>query len=372
MSRKLLYIVNEASYFLSHRLPLAQAARAAGWEVEVATADSPDQSRIAEAGFVTHSLPLSRSGLRPDRELRALLATWRLLRRVRPDLVHCVALKALVHGGLAARLSGIPARVFAVAGLGHVFIDGGLQNRLLRVALKNVIPFLVNANSRVIVQNPDDRARLGRSARVRQRMVLIAGSGVDLEQFQRQPEPAGEVAVVLPSRMLWTKGIGEFVEAAKRLRTAGLKARFLLAGDSDPGNPAAIAPQQLSDWAADGTVEWLGFQHDMAALLGRCHIVCLPSYREGMPKSLIEGAAAGRALITTDTPGCRDIVRHGENGLLVPPKDPEALATALRQLIEDASLRRRFGEQSREIAVAEFGLDKVVSETLALYRELCP
>jgi len=372
MSRRLLYIVNQANYFLSHRLALAKAAQAAGWEVQVATAAGPDQAKIAAAGFTTHNLPLSRSGLRLDRELRALLATWRLLRQVQPDLLHCVALKAVVLGGLAAKLAGVPARVFAVAGLGHVFIDSGLKNRLTRIAFKGLLPLLVSANSRVIVQNPDDQAHLGISGGVRRRLVLIAGAGVDLERFQARPEPSGEVAVVLPSRMIWTKGIGEFVEAACRLRTAGVRARFLLAGDSDPGNPAAIPHEQLTAWTADGSVEWLGFQHDMAALLASCHIVCLPSfYGEGVPKSLIEGAAAGRALVTTDTPGCRDIVRDGENGLVVTPQDPEALTTALHRLIEDPALRQRFGKRGREIAVAEFGLDKVIARTLALYRELC-
>ena len=373
MSRRLLYIVNEAGYFLSHRRALAEAAQAAGWEVQVAIAAGPEQAKIAAAGFAVHSLPLSRSGLRLDRELGALLATWRLLRRVRPDLLHCVALKALVHGGLAAKLAGVPARVFAVAGLGHVFTDGSPKSRLLRFGFARLIPFLASANSRIVVQNPEDRDRLAVDDRVRQRLVLIPGSGVDLERFRPQPEPEGEVAVVLPSRMIWKKGIGDFVEAARSLRAAGVTARFLLAGDSDPGNPAAIPRAQLAAWAEEGAVEWLGFQDDMAALLARCHVVCLPSfYGEGVPKSLIEGAAAGRALVTTDMPGCRDIVRDGENGLLVPAQAPAALAAALRRLIEAPALRRRLGEKGRQIAAAEFGLPQVNARTLALYEELRP
>ena len=370
MSRRLLYIVNEASYFLSHRLPLAKAAQAAGWEVEVATAEAPEQAEIAAAGFVIHSLPLSRSGLRLDRELRALLATWRLLRRIRPDLLHCVALKAVVLGGLAARLAGTPAGIFTIAGLGHVFVENGLANRLLRTVFRHLFPLLVTPNTRVIFQNPDDQVRLGLKGKLSRRQVLIAGSGVDLELFHMRPEPPGEVAIILPSRLLWTKGVGEFVEAARRLRAAGVPARFLLAGDNDPGNPASIPHEQLTAWSAEGAVEWLGFQQDMPLLLANCHIVCLPSfYGEGVPKCLIEGAATGRALVATDTPGCREIVRHGENGLLARPKDSEALAKALRQLIEDPDLRRRFGKRGREIA-GDFGLHEVVPRTLALYDDV--
>ncbi len=225
----------------------------------------------------------------------------------------------------------------------------------------------------MILQNPDDLERLAAAGAARQRLVLIAGSGVDLQRITPQPEPDGPVAVLLASRMIWKKGVAILVEAARRLRAEGVAARFLLAGDSDPGNPAAIPPAQLADWAREGVVEWLGFEDDMPALLAGSHIVCLPSsYGEGVPKSLIEGAAAGRPLVTTDTPGCRSIARDGENGILVPPENPDALAAALRRLIEDPALRRQMGARGRAIAEAAFGLDRVNAETLALYRDLLP
>lgn len=370
---RLLFIVNDAGYFLSHRLPLALAAQAAGWEVAVATAPGPAQQGIAAAGFAAHSLPLSRAGLRPDRELAAVIATWRLLRRLRPRLVHCVALKATVIGGLASALAGVPARVFAIAGLGHVFSDNGSTSRLLRWGFARLVPLLAGPRARIILQNPDDLERLAEAGAARTRLVLIAGSGVDLQRFVPQPEPSGPVTLLLASRMIWKKGVGHFVEAARRLRAEGLDARFLLAGDSDPGNPAAIPQAQLADWAREGAVEWLGFQDDMPALLARCHIVCLPSsYGEGVPLSLIEGAAAGRPLVTTNMPGCRAIARDGENGLLVAPDDVAALATALRQLIEDPALRRQMGARGRAIAEAEFGLERVNADTLAVYRALLP
>ncbi len=373
MSRKLLFIVNDAGYFLSHRLPIAEAAREAGWQVAVATAKGPAQEAIRAAGFTAHNLPLTRSGLRLDQELRSVIACWRLIRRLEPDLVHCVALKAAVAGGLAARLAGVPAVVLSVAGLGHAFTDGGLGGRLVRQILRALMPLLVSPRTRLIVQNREDLERLASRAAIRARAVLIPGAGVDLERFSPAPEPGSPVTVLLASRMIWKKGVGEFVSAARALRQVDGSWRFLLAGDSDPGNPAAIERAQLEAWNRDGAVEWLGQRDDMPELLGACHVFCLPSYYgEGVPKSLIEAAACGRAAVTTDMPGCRDVVRDGENGFLVAPRDPAALAEALRQLLEDPALRQRFGRRGREIACEHFGLAGVVSATLSLYEELVP
>ncbi len=372
MSRDLLFIVNEAGYFLSHRLPLALAAREAGWRVSVATAPGAGQETIRAAGFTAHSLPLTRSGANPWQELRAIGSTWRLLRRTKPDLVHCVALKAIVAGGLAARFAGSPACVFAIAGLGHVFIDSGAKHRLLGTLFRALLPLLVGDRARVIVQNDEDLDLLGASATLRRRAVLIPGSGVDLARFAPTPEPANPVAVLVAGRMLWTKGIGEFVAAARLLRASGVTARFLLAGASDPGNPAAIPENELAHWQHEGVVEWLGQRDDMHELWSRCHIACLPSYREGLPKSLVEAAASARPIVASDVPGCRDVVRDGENGLLVPPENAEALAGALRRLLEDGALRRRLGDRGRQIACERFGLRDVVAATLSLYEDLVP
>lgn len=373
MSRRLLFIVNQADYFLSHRRALAEAAQRCGWQVEIATAPDKAQEAIRRAGFTVHSLPLSRSGLRPDRELTALLATWRLLRRRRPALVHCVALKATVLGGLASRLAGVPARVLAIAGLGHVFTDQGAGNRLLQWCFGRLIRLLAGPGTRLLLQNEEDLAQMAAFGVPSRRLVLIPGAGVDPARFHPEPEPPGPVAVLLPSRMIWKKGIGEFVEAARLLRGRGVEARFCLAGDVDPGNPASVPRAQLAAWDDEGIVEWHGFVQDMPALLASSHIVCLPSYYgEGVPKSLIEGAAAGRPLVSTDMPGCRAIARDGENAILVPPQDARALADTLQRLIEDPALRQRLGTRGREIAKGEFAQAKVVKDTLALYRELMP
>lgn len=367
---RLLFIVNEAWYFLSHRLDLALAARADGWEVEVASAPGASQEGIRAAGLTAHSLPLSRSGANPLRELRAVLAARRLLRERRPDLVHCVALKAIVIGGLAARLTGTAGRVFTIAGLGHTFIERSPAQILLRTLFRGLLPWLAGKGGRLIVQNDEDLDTLGVPLGLRRRSVLIRGSGVDLERFVPAPEPAGPATVLVASRMLRTKGIGEVVEAARRLKARGTAVRVLLAGDSDRGNAAAIAPETLTAWQSEGLVEWLGHRADMPDLLAGSHIACLPSYyREGLPKSLIEAAAAGRPIVTSDVTGCRDVVRDGDNGLLVPARDAEALAGALRRLIDDPAQRQRMGARGREIAEEAFGLNGVIDRTLRVYRE---
>ena len=366
---RLLFIVNEARYFLSHRLDLALAARADGWEVEVASAPGAGQEGIRAAGLTVHGLPLSRSGANPLRELRAVLAARRLLRERRPDLVHCVALKAIVIGGLAARLTGTAGRVLAIAGLGHTFIERGPAQILLRALFRGLLPWLAGKGGRLIVQNDEDLDTLGVPLDLRRRSVLIRGSGVNLERFAPAPEPAGPATVLVAGRMLRTKGIGEVVEAARRLKARGIAVRVLLAGDSDRGNAAAIAPETLAAWQSEGLVEWLGHRADMPDLLAGSHIACLPSYREGLPKSLIEAAAAGRPIVTSDVTGCRDVVRDGDNGLLVPARDAEALAGALRRLIDDPARRRRMGARGREIAEEAFGLNGVIDRTLQVYRE---
>ena len=371
MSGRLLYLVNDAGYFLSHRLPLAQAARRAGWEVHVATPPSEKLELVSAEGLSPHTLPMSRSGLRPDRELRCLLATRRLLLDLRPDLLHCVALKAVVHGGLAARLAGIAPVIHSIAGLGHVFTETGPSARLIQAGFRRLLPLVAGRHGRFILQNHADFDRLDAIPALRGRNRLIAGSGVDLEVYRALPEPEGPVTVLMASRLIRKKGVADFVEAARRLRAEGLGTRFLLAGEPDPGNPSTITREELETWHAEGAVEWLGRREDIPALLAGSHIACLPSYYgEGVPKTLIEAAAAGRPAVTTSMPGCADIIRDGKNGLLIPPRDVGALTAALRRLIEDAALRQRLGTRGREIVAAEFSLQRVIDETLSLYDEL--
>jgi glycosyltransferase involved in cell wall biosynthesis len=222
----------------------------------------------------------------------------------------------------------------------------------------------------VVLQNPDDQRELVSAGAVSpDRITLIRGSGVDLSEFLIAPEPAGPPVVVLPSRLVWDKGVREFVDAASELRRNGVRARFALVGDRDPDNPTSVPPGQLEAWQASGIVEWWGHRHDMPSVFAESHLVCLPSYREGLPKVLLEAAASGRPIVTTDVPGCREVVRHGENGLLVPARSVGPLAHALRELIADPARRARFGRRGREIVEAEFSVERVVEAHVALYRE---
>jgi glycosyltransferase involved in cell wall biosynthesis len=279
----------------------------------------------------------------------------------------------VLYGGIAARLTGVPASVGALTGLGHVFVAAGPKARALRSVVARVMRFaLGHPNGAIIFQNPDDqRILVERGIVPPDAAVLIRGSGVDLEQYAPAPEPDGPVLVVLASRMLWSKGVGEFVDAAQRLRRDGVHARFALVGGTDPGNPAAVPADTLTRWRDSGVLEWWGRKDDMPGVFASSHVVCLPSYYgEGVPKVLIEAAACGRPIVTTDAPGCREVVREGDNGLLVPMRDSEALAAALRRLIGSAQLRRVMGSRSREIAVAEFSVEHVIEATLALYERL--
>jgi len=371
--KKLLLLVNDAGFFLSHRLPLALGAQAAGMEVIIATAADPLAEQVRASGLQFAPLPLSRSGRNPLQEARLFAALLALYRRHRPDVAHHVTIKPVLYGGLAARLLRLPAVVSAVSGLGYVFISQGRLAALRRRAVVSLYRLaLGGAGHRVIFQNPDDRAAFESASLLRSgsAVLLPGGSGVDLRRFRPQPEPDGDVLVVLPARMLWDKGVGEFVEAARILRGRGIKARFQLAGGFDPANPAAIAEAQLRAWQAEGVIEWLGHCSDMPAVYAGANIVCLPSYREGLPKALIEAAACGRALVATDVPGCREICRHQVNGLLAPVREAAGLAGALGRLIEDTALRASYGLAGRRIAEAEYGVDAVVARTLDLYRDL--
>jgi len=365
---KLLFVVTKDWYFVSHRLPLAVAARAAGFEVTVATRVGAHDETILAAGIRLIPFTLSRRGGNPLYEVAALV---RLYRRERPDIVHHVALKPVLYGALAARLARVPAQVNAVAGLGWLFTSAKGMTRIIRPAVRRTLAWLLNARgSLTIVQNPDDRDLLIRSHLPESRLRLIRGAGVDTAAFYPVPEPSGTVCIVLVARMLWDKGVGEFVEAARLLTQAGVNARFVLVGDPDPDNPASVPESTLRAWHGQNGVEWWGHRDDMPAVFHAAHFACLPSYREGLPKSLLEAAACGLPIVTTDAPGCREIVRDGDNGFLVPVRDAQALAIALRGLIDNPVLRAEMGLRSREIVLAEFSREQVIAETLAVYQEL--
>jgi len=369
---RLLFFVTEDWYFCSHRLPLAIAAKKAGFDVAVLTRTAKHADTIRSAGI--HLIPstLERRSLSPLRELYELFHIIKIYRQEQPDIIHQVALKPVLYGSFAALFVKKSRVINALAGLGFVYTSETFKSRLLRPLVTTAFRLLLNRNkSRLILQNPDDvNLLIDHRVIEQQRIRLIRGSGVNLEHYSKTPEPAGNICIVLAARMLWDKGVGEFVSAARQLRKQGVDARFILVGKCDPDNPSAILEKQLASWQSEGVIEWWGYQEDMAAVFSKAHIVCLPSYREGLPKVLIEAAACGRPVIASDAPGCREIVKSSVNGLLVPLRNADALAEAMQTLINNRELRFRMGAKSRQIAEQEFSEDKVVTETLALYREL--
>jgi glycosyltransferase involved in cell wall biosynthesis len=365
--------VTEDWYFCSHRLPLAVAARAEGAEVTVVTRVRAHGEEIERHGLRLVPFEIERHGVNPWRELRTVLRLVRVYRLHRPDIVHHVALKPVLYGSIAARVARVPAVINAIAGRGSVFTSRAAWARWLRPILRFGMRRLAGeAKSRIIVQNVDDRDFVVEHLGMRGDHVrLIPGSGVDPNRFMPSPEPEGVPLIVMPCRMLREKGVIEFVEAARILETEGVAARFALVGAPDESNPANITVGELRAWQEQGIVEWWGHRTDMPEVLRQAAIVCLPtSYGEGIPKTLLEAAASARAIVATDVPGCREIARHGENGLLVPARDARALAEALKQLILDSSLRQRMGKRGREIVEAEFSVAKIVKDTLAVYEEL--
>jgi len=377
---RLLFVVNEAYFFLSHRSALARAAQHAGFQVHVAAPSDHvwapadfDISELTKAGYRFHAIPLSRRRQSPWEEFRTLFALVRLYRRLRPNLVHHLTIKAVVHGGLAARLTRVPAVVNALTGLGQVFVGRGLRWSALRIVVSLALRLAMgHTNSSVILQNPDDRDVLTKLGIVdSERCDLIRGSGVDLHEFFHRPERPGPPLVVLAGRLIWDKGVGDFVEAARQLKQAGIKVRFALVGNTHSSNPRAVPLTKLQSWAKEGIVEYWGRREDMPDVLRQCHIVCLPStYAEGVPRVLLEAAATGRPMVATDAAGCREVVRDGETGFLVPAADPKALGEAITRLVVDADLRARMGARAREVAEAEFDERITVAKTLDVYDRL--
>ena len=372
---KLLYLVSEDWYFVSHRLALAVAAQAAGYDVSVATRVGKDGDTIRNAGLRLLPITFERAGLGPVLEAQTLARLIALYRDERPDLVHHVSVKPVIYGSIAARATGVRGIVNALMGLGFVFSSESAKARVLRPMVRTALRgALRGRNTRVIVQNRDDHELIAAQSLANELdLRLIRGSGVDPAQFQVNPAPPGPPLIVLPARLIKDKGVVEFVTAAQILKSRGARARFALVGDPDLLNPASISTATIDAWVRSGAVEHWGWQPpaSMPDILASCHVVCLPTYYgEGLPKALLEAAASGRAIVATDVPGCREIVRHGVNGWLVPPRDPEDLANALLEAIKNPELCQRYGLAGRQMVEREFSMNHVIAQMLAVYGEL--
>jgi glycosyltransferase involved in cell wall biosynthesis len=364
---KLFFLVTEDWYFWTHRLPVARAARDAGFAVAVATRVREHGDRIREEGFALHPLAWRRRGDGLSGAWRAIREIARMYRAERPDILYHVALKPVLFGGIAARLAfrrgAAPAVLSAVMGF------GSSAARWRRAALGWALRIVVGGGT-FIVQNPEDRAALARQRLDPARIALIRGSGVDTAHFIPLPEPEGAgITIALVGRMLRSKGVLDAVAAVRRLRADGLEIDLLLAGMTDPDSDDTLRVETLSELATEPGIEWLGHVEDVREVWRRAAVAVLPSsYGEGLPKALLEAAACGRPIVASDMPGCREIVRHDQTGLLVPPHDVAGLAAALAALAADPVLRRRLGIAGRALVEREFADAIVAEETVALCR----
>lgn len=370
MKPVLLYLVTEDWYFLSHRLPMALAAKQAGYRVHVATHLNGPGSRIEEHGFTLHSLAWRRGSMNPLDLVSIIREVRALYRKLRPALVHHVALQPSIIGSLAA--IGLPMkRLNALAGLGFGFTSRSAKAALIRPVLTALLRWVLkDAQAAALVQNPDDRLAIETLGIPKERIFLIPGSGVDTDRLTPLPEPEGGITAAFVGRLLEDKGIRTLVSAHDLLTAQGTSIRLLIAGEGDPANPASVPASEVAQWTRKPGIQVLGHVSDVRSIWKQAHIAVLPSRREGLPKSLLEAAACGRPIVATDVPGCREVARNDINAFLVPPDDPAALTRAINRLADDGGLRRRFGEAGRRLVEEQFSSETIGRQTVALYQHL--
>ncbi len=368
MRKKLLFVVNVDWFFVSHRLPIALAAKKAGYEVHLACQFTDKKSVLDEYGLILHDLPISRSGTSLSGELSTFLAIRKLIHEIVPDVLHMVTIKPVLYAGLASRGLKQCLRIVSISGLGYIFVTKEIKASLLRrfVSLFYRLAMRHPATT-VIFQNPSDRELFKNLGIIEQQQtVMIKGSGVFLDQYSVQNEPEGIPVIILVSRLLSDKGVYEFVEAARILKSIRVKCRMAMVGTVDE-NPKSITSEEIVQWCNESMIEYWGFTKDVSQTMSKANIVVLPSYREGLPKALIEAAASGRAVITTDVPGCRDAIIPNKTGLLVPPKNSIALAQAIQKLCLDKNRRKFMASAGRHFAEREFDINRVIATHLKLY-----
>lgn len=376
MPEKIAYVVTEEWAFLQHRLPMARAARDAGFEVHVLTRDNGRGSEIEAEGFHLHPLGWQRRRVSPMVVARDVAEVRRALARIRPDLVHNVAVKPAVIGslaciGLLAESGNRMGVVNSIVGMGSAFLDPSLKGKAMRLGLRSTLGSLLNRPAtRTIVQNPDDRDALIAAGVAPKNIVLVPGSGVDTDKLQPTPQPPSPpVRAAYVGRMLEDKGLRALIAAHRLLRERGTPIDLVLAGTPDDENPTSIPRAELEAWGREPGITWAGHVKDIPALWAASHIAVLPSRREGLPKSLLEAAACGRPMVATDAAGCREIAREGETGLLAPIDDAPRLADALARLAADPDMRRRMGARARELAETVFASRLIGPQTVAVYRD---
>lgn len=368
---KILYLINNDKFFCSHFLERAIAAKAKGYEVIVASGEGGARDVIINSGLEYIDIPLKRSGINPFKEFFLILFIFNIYKKTNPDIVHHITLKPIIYGSLVSVILKIKFIVNAPVGMGYVFSSSDFKAKVLKYFILFVFRFLLNpSNSRVIFENSDDLNFFIKNGSVKSAdACLIRGAGIDLIKFKPSERLVNPPKVVLVARMLKDKGVLEFVSAAKIIRNSGLQVKFVLVGEPDPGNPASISLEDIKIWVENGLVEWWGHRNDIAEILTESTIACLPSYREGLPKSLLEAAASGLPIVTTDAVGCREVVKDGYNGYLVPIGNSLMLAGAIEMLIKNFELRKMMGRNSRLMAESEFDSELIINQTLQVYNQ---
>jgi len=371
-NKTILFVINVDWFFLSHRLPLALEAMKKGYKVYVCAIETDKREEIETFGFTFISLPTSRSGMNIFNEIKVILFLYKLYKMLMPSIVHHVGVKPVTYGSIVAKVLKLPKVICALSGMGYLFINKK-SNMFIHWIVLSIFKYgFKNPNLRFILQNRDDLTDIKNLQVLKDsQLFLIRGSGVDLDHFDFNELPNSNIIrIILPARLLWDKGIREFVESAKILKHKfGNSVEFALVGGVDSENISSISESQLELWNREGFVKWIGFQKNMKEVFISSDIVVLPSYREGLPKSLIEACAIGRPIITTDVPGCREVVKEGINGFLVPPKDVNILAKKIETLISNIELRKKMGLNSRNIAVENFSINAVIEKTFEIYEE---
>ena len=369
---KLHFVVNEDWAFVSHFFERAVAARSAGYNVGISAHLGDKRNVLEDAGFSLYPHIISRSGTNPLIEIRNLLAMVKVFRKSQPDIIHLIALKPIVVGAIAARIYGKAQVVCAPIGMGYLFSSNDRKARLLKPIIRFVLRRVLNLrNTQVIIENDEDYESLISGQFVKKSNIqVIKGAGVNLPLYKATPENLDTQVVTMFARVLQDKGVLDFVEAAKIVHHDFPNAIFQLVGDCDPGNPTSFGEKEVRSWESAGAITWLGYRTDVPELLAASNIVCLPSYREGLPKTLIEACAAQRAIVATDVTGCREVVSHGSNGLLVPVRNPQKLAEAISELLRDPVRRAAFAQNGRTRAETEFASSIVIERTLAVYKKV--
>ena len=372
--KKILIFVNDLSFFISHRLPVAEASFNKGFEVTILYGElgGANLNFLRKKGFKLKYIPIQRGGINIISDIKSIYNVWKFFKKIKPDIVHTVTIKPYLYGGIISRITSVPCLVSAISGFGSLFISKDYKSRILRLMLYPIYYWAFNhPNQKVIIQNKDDANTLVKWKILNfNKIELIKGSGVNLAHFKNLNEPKGIPVICFAARLLRDKGIYDFISAAKILNLRNIKARFLIAGNLDKKNPSSLTINNLKKIKKNKYLEFLGHHVDIPKLYSKSHIICLPSYREGLPKSLLEAGAAGRAIVTTNVPGCRDAILPNKTGLVVPLKDPKKLADTIQWLVENPKKRIAMGKAGRKYTEKEFRIEKIVKLHLKIYKKL--